>query len=297
MTNMKKSLFSASFEESLNLEDDGFLQYQKKDVYSKLEKYYVNGKPKISLRIQGAILTLIGPILMNFMLLVVSMMFHDSDESSLRIMISKEPILTVEVYLICLIIWLLLVLIGKVFRQAFVLPYRYHFHVITFLLWFIMEINFIGVDLALPNISPFGILLFFCTVLFLSYLMLKKQVSELKKRLYKKLTDVTFSDRLAKVILGYGGSLLGLAIIIKYISKAFSVEFSSYLTGIGFIFLWGILNIAIVALVIFIEFPTYLHVYYKLKYPEEYREWEGKSLEEWYGKKYLKKHKELLEHE
>ena len=27
----------------------------------------------------------------------------------------------------------------------------------------------------------------------------------------------------------------------------------------------------------------------------EYREWEGKSLEEWYGKRYLKKHKELLE--
>ncbi|EMC54959.1 hypothetical protein SMU108_09287, partial [Streptococcus mutans M230] len=29
--------------------------------------------------------------------------------------------------------------------------------------------------------------------------------------------------------------------------------------------------------------------------PEEYREWEGKSLEEWYGKRYLKKHKELLQ--
>lgn len=36
----KKSLFQASFEESLNLEDDGFVQYQKKDVYGKLEKYY-----------------------------------------------------------------------------------------------------------------------------------------------------------------------------------------------------------------------------------------------------------------
>ena len=36
----KKSIFDASFEESLNLEDDGFVQYQKKDVYSKLEKYY-----------------------------------------------------------------------------------------------------------------------------------------------------------------------------------------------------------------------------------------------------------------
>ena len=32
----KKSLFKASFEESLNLEDDSFLQYQKGNVFSKL---------------------------------------------------------------------------------------------------------------------------------------------------------------------------------------------------------------------------------------------------------------------
>ena len=36
----KRSIFSASFEESLNLEDDGFLQYQKGNVFSKLETYY-----------------------------------------------------------------------------------------------------------------------------------------------------------------------------------------------------------------------------------------------------------------
>lgn len=41
--------------------------------------------------------------------------------------------------------------------------------------------------------------------------------------------------------------------------------------------------------------PFLLEGYYKIKYPEEYRDWEGKSVEDWYGKKYLKKHKELLE--
>ena len=41
--------------------------------------------------------------------------------------------------------------------------------------------------------------------------------------------------------------------------------------------------------------PFFLEGFYKWKYPEEYRDWEGKSAEEWYGKKYLKKHKELLE--
>ena len=38
-----------------------------------------------------------------------------------------------------------------------------------------------------------------------------------------------------------------------------------------------------------------LQGYYKWKYPEEYREWEGQSVEEWYGKAYLKNHPELLE--
>ena len=41
--------------------------------------------------------------------------------------------------------------------------------------------------------------------------------------------------------------------------------------------------------------PYFLYAYYKWKYPEEYRDWEGKSVEDWYGKRYLKKHKELLE--
>lgn len=41
----KKSLFKASFEESLNLEDDGFLQYQKQEYYNKLGKAFKKGKP------------------------------------------------------------------------------------------------------------------------------------------------------------------------------------------------------------------------------------------------------------
>ena len=34
----KRTLFQASFEESLNLEDDGFLQYQLKEQNKKLAK-------------------------------------------------------------------------------------------------------------------------------------------------------------------------------------------------------------------------------------------------------------------
>ncbi|MBM7642339.1 hypothetical protein [Streptococcus loxodontisalivarius] len=61
--------------------------------------------------------------------------------------------------------------------------------------------------------------------------------------------------------------------------------------------MWALLNILVAAFIIFMEFPSYLNAYYKWKYSEEYREWEGKSLEEWYGKQYLKKHQELLKRE
>ena len=84
---IKKSLFKASFEESLNLEDDGFVQYQKKDVYGKLEKYYKRGYPSIGLKIQSVILALIFPISLNFMLLVISIYLHDSNPKDLAVLL------------------------------------------------------------------------------------------------------------------------------------------------------------------------------------------------------------------
>ena len=65
--------------------------------------------------------------------------------------------------------------------------------------------------------------------------------------------------------------------------------------GLGLLLTWIILDIAVVAMLIYIEFPSYLQAFYKWKYPKEYREWEGQSVEEWYGKAYLKKYPELLE--
>ena len=138
---MKKSIFKASFEESLNLEDDGFLQYQKKDYYNKLGKAFKKGKPSFWFGIQAFILSLFFPIGVNFMLFVLAMSLHDSDPKDLRLPISQYPLLTVELYLICLLIWLLLVLMGKFFKRTFILPYRYRFHIVTVMIWFMFEFN------------------------------------------------------------------------------------------------------------------------------------------------------------
>ena len=293
----KKSLFKASFEESLNLLDDGFLQYQKKDYYNKLGKAFKKGKPSFWFGIKTFILSLLFPIGANFILLAVTLSLQNSDPKDLTLPVSQYPLLTVELYLICLLIWLLLVLMGKFFKRTFILPYRYRFHIITFMIWFMFEFNLLAITISLPILSIWGILVLLGLLVLLTYVMLRTEVRSLKKRMYGEVKSLTLQDKIAKGIAIYGAGILGLAVIVNYIFKAFSINFSHSVTVLGLFIFWILLNIALIAMIVFMEFPFFLEGYYKWKYPEEYREWEGKSVEEWYGKKYLKKHKELLKNE
>ena len=67
---MKKSIFSASFEESLNLLDDASLQYIKKDYYEKLGKGLNNGKPSIGFRIKSILYSILFVFGCNFLLAI-----------------------------------------------------------------------------------------------------------------------------------------------------------------------------------------------------------------------------------
>ena len=289
----KKSLFKASFEESLNLLDDGFLQYQKKDYYNKLGKAFKKGKPSFWFGVKTFILSLLFPIGINFMLLAVTLSLQNSDPKDLRLPVSQYPLLTVDLYLICLLIWLLLVLMGKFFKRTFILPYRYRFHIVTVMIWFMFEFNLLAITITLPVLTIWGILVFFGLLVFLAYVMLRTELRSLKKRMYGEVQSPTLQDKIAKGIAIYGAGVLGLAVIVNSIFKAFSINFSSSITGFGLFICWILLNIALIAMIVFMEFPYFLEGYYKWNYPEEYRYWEGKSVEEWYGKKYLMKHKEL----
>lgn len=293
----KRSIFSASFEESLNLEDDVFLQYQKGNVFSKLETYYMEGKSKLVLHIQNIVLTLIGSVIINFMILVFSLSLHDSDPKDLRLPIYQHPLLTAEVYLVCFLIWVFIILIGKVFRKAFILPYRNHFHVITFLIWLSLEFNLLAIDMSLPTLSIWMVAAIFVFITILAYFMFSLEIESLKKLMYGNGSGSSLRNKIANKIAIYGMSFLGIGVIINFIIKSFSIKFSTSLEGLGLLITWIILNIAVITMLIYIEFPSYLQAFYKWKYPEEYRQWEGKTVEEWYGKKYLKKHKELLENE
>lgn len=283
----KKSLFNASFEESLMLEDDGF-QKLHKEQHDKTAKHFSETGPSFWFRIRCLILTLIFPVGANFFILVISMVFHDSE--TLRLPISSNSLLTVNVFLILLLIWLLLVLIGKLFRAIYLLPYRYQFHVFTFMIWFCVEMDLVAIDLLLPVLSIWGVVAVLGLIAIFSYLMLISQTKRLRKLMYGITYTSGLSDKIANFIAVYGTGILAIGVIIKFILSMFSIEFSISLQLLGLFLTWMFINIATVATVIFIGGSYFLQAYYKWKYPEEYRQWEGKGLEEWYGEKYLKKH-------
>lgn len=119
----------------------------------------------------------------------------------------------------------------------------------------------------------------------------------MNNRLFGENSGDTILDRVARNIALYGSGLLGIAVIIKVVLSYSGIAISQNLTPLGLLLTWIVLNVVFLAMLAFMELPFFLEGYYKWKYPEEYREWEGKSLEEWYGKKYLNKHKELLKNE
>ena len=295
MKSMKKSIFKASFEESLNLLDDGFLQYQLKEQDKKMSKPPRNVFDYFKNAVLYGILTLIFPIGFNFLLLVFSTMLYTSDPKDLVFPISNHNFLTAHVYIIGLFIWLLLVLIGKFFKPFFILPYRTHFHVITFLIWFVIEFDLAAIGLASPFLTILEIYILVCLLLTLIYWMFRIELKGLKNRMYGEIKAPTLLDKIAKGIAIYGAGILGLAVIVNFIFKAFSINFSSSVTVLGLFIFWILSNIGVIAMIVFMEFPFFLEGYYKWKYPEEYREWEGKTVEEWYGKRYLKKHSDLVE--
>ena len=292
---MKKSIFKARFEESLNLLDDGFLQYQLKEQDKKVSKSPRNVFDYFKNALLYGILTLIFPIGFNFLLLVFSTMLFSSDPKDLALPISNHNFLTAEVYVIGLFIWLLFVLIGKFIKPFFILPYRTHFHVITSLIWFVIEFDLAALGLALPFLTNLGIFVLVCIFLTLIYWMLRTELRSLKKRMYGEVKSPTLQDKIAKGIAIYGSAILGLGVIVNGILKALSIDFSPSLTVFGLFICWIVGNIGLMAMLVFMEVPYFLYAFYKWKYPEEYREWEGKSVEEWYGKRYLKKHSELVE--
>ena len=137
--------------------------------------------------------------------------------------------------------------------------------------------------------------IFIGSIFLVIFLMLRNRLFSLRQLMYGDNNNDTvkndFIGRIVKVLMKYSGTLVALYMLMKLFMPRFG-EFRSE----GFIFLqflgmWYLITLVIVASKSISYSPTCCKATTKWKYPEEYRDWEGKSVEEWYGKKYLKKHK------
>ena len=247
---MKKSIFKASFEESLNLEDDSLAQYQNKDVFSRLEPYYKQGKPTIKLHLQSLLMTLVGPIFINFMFLVFSLSLHDSDPKDLTLAISKHPLLTADVYLVFFLIWIFIILISKGIKRAYLLPYRLHFHVLTYLIWLGLEFNLLVIDVALPTLTNWFLVLIFVLLVLSGLLMLRLEISSLKNVMYGVNSTPILSNRIIKKLMTFGAGLLGFAVILIILLKRLPITFSTLVEGVGLLGMWIAFNLIMMAFLI-----------------------------------------------
>ena len=210
----KKSVFQASFEESLNLEDDGFRKLQQ-EQHDKTAKFFKNGHASLWFCIRSFILSLIFPVGFNFILLAISMEFHESD--TLTLPIAKHESLTVNVFLILLIIWLSLVVIGKFIKRTYLLPYRYQFHAFTFMIWFLLEMDLIFLDFLLANLASWEIIGIVGFIVMIIYWMFNIELAGLRKLMYGEVLKETFRNKIAKMIALYGMGILGVAMIVKHL--------------------------------------------------------------------------------
>lgn len=172
-------------------------------------------------------MTLVGPIFINFMFLVFSLSLHDSDPKDLTLAISKHPLLTADVYLVFFLIWIFIILISKGIKRAYLLPYRLHFHVLTYLIWLGLEFNLLVIDVALPTLTNWFLVLIFVLLVLSGLLMLRLEISSLKNVMYGVNSTPILSNRIIKKLMTFGAGLLGFAVILIILLKRLPITFST----------------------------------------------------------------------
>lgn len=290
-----KRLFQASFKESLRLRKDKISgKFARDNLKSAQEKEKFRGTKQsyVWLTIL-TVLFIIGP---NWLIAVVNnYLFYHPDPSGFTITLSDYNFLPYETFWGLLLIWLVIILLGKRFNQTFILIYRGQFHLlVTFIIWLILELNLFFMTGFYGTIGISGALVFWGSVVVASYLVIRSRVVSLLELMYgptmKQTSIDRFINKLFRLLMTYGWGLVGLGIIARIVffgSNTFKADWFGILLAI---LIWFAINILMVAFESYLIFPYMLQGYYKLKYPEEYREWEEQTSEEWYGEKYLKKY-------
>ncbi len=268
-----KKIFNAPFENSLNLLDINAIKFQENEF---------NHKAKT--------LKIVKMLLIVFIVFI----FYLGFKISQYIAISENSIQFIPswIFYSSLLILGLSIIYSIKNKYGLLRIYmeRLPATVLTFLL--IIYVILIICQLFFNKISLYFILSLFIITIVFSYLLVVFQINYIYSKLYntgfKRYKSI--NEFITKILILFIVVVIPIAVISKYVFLFFNIDLSSiiffdnYKTILVFYMLSIGIMIMISGLVLF-ALPFLLLGYYKYKYTEEYRNFEGFSKEEWYGEK------------
>ncbi len=284
-----KQLFKATFEESLNLSDDTFVTFMNKDVNQLPDP---TGGKKVVARVVGVLLLafLIG---INYLIAVISTKISAGELGPSPVPIPDINFLPIWWFYLLFFVWVTLVFIFRDRGEYYFTRIRAQFNLNLYIIWLVIEMNLLFITVFLKPLTILGMLFLLGLIGLVGYLVFRTKKRSLEYVLYeverKKGKIDRLVDQVMKLAMKYGWGIVTVGIIWKFVFPKSEVrtDFVGFISILG---MWIAMDSAIIFAEAYLYFPYLLHGYYKYKYPEEYRNWEGKSKLEWYGEKYFNKH-------
>lgn len=288
---LKKSIFRANFYESRRLRHDGFIDYMVKDTNSR--KIYT--KP---FSIARKLFSFMGILFMfGFSALMESQTHHPDPDAPVETWgINFYPL---WLFFLCWFLWFLVC--RKNLRRKYdaKIPYTSILNSNLFLIWMVLALNLFFITVIGRYLTILGLVFFYVLTGIILFMIVQFRMKSLKIRLYgvQDPSVTARQQKIIEVIAGLGGIIVAGWMVLKFLFPKIGEVKGDFLGTISFIGMVFFANIIVLSMEVVMMLPYSLYGYYRNKYSEEYREFEGKSLEEWYGNRYLKKHKELLNNE
>lgn len=286
---LKKSIFKANFYESRRLRHDGFIYYMVREANSR--KIYT--KP---FSIARKLFSFLGILFMfGFSALMESEIHHPDPDTPFETWgINFYPL---WLFFLCSFLWFIACKINLWKKYPANLSYITTLNANLYIFWMVLAYNLFFISILGKFLTVIGLILFYLFTLIILFFVIRVRIASIKTRLYG-VQDSSMTIRQRKfihIVTMVGSGIVAGWMILKLLFPRIGeirTDFWGTLSIIGISFVFNVIMIG-AFFVLFL--PHSLYGYYRNKYSEEYREFEGKSLEEWYGKKYLNKHKELLE--
>ena len=284
---MKKSIFKANFYESRRLRHDGFIDYMVKDTNSR--KIYT--KP---FSIARKLFSFLG-ILFLFGLSAITDSNIVDPQNDTTVKTWGINFLPYWLFFLCGFLWYAISKVNCRKQYSAKVPYVSTLNVNLYIIWMMLFVNLFFISAFGRTLTIPGLLVIYSLIGIIVGMIIRKRISSIRTRLYEKSTDNRSQSKQIQLVTGFAGGIVAIWMVLKFFFPQIGevrTDIVGVVSVIGMLFL---MNVILLGMYFILLLPYSLYGYYRNKYSEEYREFEGKSLEEWYGKKYLKKHKELLE--